>query len=98
MRSAAIGCLLLVMVFLPRHACAQQWEKTNGPNSDFVHCLYSSGSMLFEGSGGHGVFRSTDSGKTWTNFQTGLKNLYILSIVSTGNYLFVATGNGVYRS
>ena len=64
-----------------------------------VLSLKSEGSDLFAGTGGSGLFRSTDAGETWQAANTGLGSMTVPSIaVRADKYVFVATGKGVYRS
>jgi hypothetical protein len=56
-----------------------------------------SGTNLFAGTLG-GVFRSTDSGTSWTAASTGLTNTEVISFAVSGANLFAGTYGGVFRS
>ena len=49
-------------------------------------------------SGGGGVFRSTDGGRSWEPLAAGLANsdVYALAFDSTGRFLYAGTGDGVF--
>ena len=44
-----------------------------------------------------GVFRSTDAGKQWKPFNTGLTSKRIYKVTATGNMVFAGTNEGLYR-
>lgn len=44
------------------------------------------------------IFRSVDSGATWSKVTNGLSNLWVYKVVARGNILFTGTDDGVYRS
>jgi len=86
-------CLALAIVLLCPFASAQ-WVQANGPYFGSINCFAVSGTNLFAGTG-CGVFRSTDTGTSWT--QTALtKNVGCLAV--SGTNLFAGTGGGVFRS
>jgi photosystem II stability/assembly factor-like uncharacterized protein len=50
-----------------------QWGPTNGPYGGEIRTLFAtSEGILFAGTDGAGVFRSTDAGESWTPVNTGL--------------------------
>ena len=50
-----------------------QWEQTNGPFGGTRISSYAvSGTTLFVGTNGSGVFRSTDNGTSWKTVNTDL--------------------------
>jgi ligand-binding sensor domain-containing protein len=63
-----------------------------------VRSLTVSGSNLFAGTFGGGVFLSTNNGASWTAVNTGLTNLNAYSITASGSNLFAGTGGGVFLS
>ena len=49
------------------------WVQTNGPYGGHINALYATPKgVLFAGTGGAGIFRSTDLGDSWTPVNTGL--------------------------
>src|ERR1019366_5407230 len=101
---------VLSLTFAPTaHA---QWVQTSGPSDGDVHALAvigvnSSSPMLFAGTGGltHGaVFRTTDSGASWTATSSILTGVFVnaLAVTDTNSsspMLFAGTyGGGVFRS
>jgi hypothetical protein len=69
----------------------------------YVYALAVSGTDLFAGADGDGVFRSTNNGTSWTLVSTGLTNtrIYALAVfpAPVGYFLFAGTfGGGVFLS
>src|ERR1035437_890487 len=61
-----------------------------------VNCLTGNGSQLFAGTGGSGVFQSTDFGINWNNVGSGLTG-DVRALVTSGTSLFAGTnGTGVW--
>ncbi|MEI6750000.1 MAG: hypothetical protein WCM93_12640, partial [Bacteroidota bacterium] len=91
---------LMVFSISNRISYAQTWEPTNGPMGGGISCIAQSGSYLFAGTGGSGIYgngayRSADNGTTWT-IAAGLPNLHAL--VVSGSYVVASAGGGIYRS
>jgi hypothetical protein len=53
---------------------------------------------VFGGSSGSGVFRSTDNGRTWAQTISGLGDLTVHALLSSGSVVCAGTSAGVYRS
>ena len=76
-----------------------QWVQTNGPNGSNLFCLAVSGTNLFAGTQGGGVFLSTDDGTSWTAVNSGLTNTTVRAFAVSGTNLFAGTaGGGVFLS
>jgi hypothetical protein len=77
-----------------------QWVQTNGPNANKIFSIVGSGTRLFAGSFGDGVFRTTDNGDSWIPINSGLSSVQItsLAIGSDGSSLIAGTWGGVFRS
>ncbi len=60
--------------------------------------------MLFAGTEGAGIFRSTDNGNNWTAINTGLydeptgRSLEVTAIAEKGNKIYVGTREALYIS
>lgn len=78
--------------------CRAQWLPTNGPYAVGVNCSTFTGSELFIGTQGAGVYESTDNGMTWTARNAGLGSAYVLGLAYKNPYLFASTSNGMFRS
>lgn len=53
---------------------------------------------IFAGIAGCGVIVSTDSGKTWTELNDGLTDLFVISLAINSRYIFAGTNtSGVFR-
>jgi choice-of-anchor A domain-containing protein/uncharacterized repeat protein (TIGR01451 family) len=75
------------------------WTLTSLAGMD-VHALTASGSAIYAGTWGFGVYKSVDAGATWTPINNGLSYfLTIQSLTVKGTTLFCGTvGGGVFRS
>ncbi|QQS37217.1 MAG: T9SS type A sorting domain-containing protein [Ignavibacteriales bacterium] len=54
--------------------------------------------ILFAGTEGAGVFRSTDDGLNWIAVNTGLSDYQVYSLVISDTTIFAGTDTGVFRS
>jgi len=81
-------------------AARGQWVQTNGPFGGRVSCFAVMGTMLFAGTNGGGVYRSTDGGASWMQVNHGLTEPYIETFAVSGSKLFVGTTyfTGVFLS
>jgi hypothetical protein len=92
------ACLALAFVLLPPYLSAQ-WVQTSASTGHIIECLAVSGTNLFAGTAGGGVFLSTNSGASWTTVNAGLTNTDVLSLAVSGTNLFAGTaGGGVFLS
>jgi ligand-binding sensor domain-containing protein len=73
---------------------------TGLPGSDnVVYALAASGSHLFAGVNGIGVYRSTNNGTSWDSLNTGLTNKYIQCLAVSDTNVFAGTfSGGVFRT
>jgi hypothetical protein len=72
--------------------------QTNGPFGGEVHSFTVSGTNLFAGTYGSGVFLSTNNGTSWTAAGTGLPKTYVYALAVSGTNIFAGTPDGVFRS
>jgi hypothetical protein len=76
----------------------QSWTSL-GPFSNYIFALAAVDSVLFAGTSGTGVYRSTDEGTTWVPMGKGLGDDWIRRLVARGNTLLAGTqSHGIYRS
>ena len=74
-----------------------QWQQTNGPYGGEIQALAVSGSNIFAGTHGGGVFLSGNNGSSWTAVYNGLTSQNILSLTVSGSNIFAGTANdGVF--
>src|SRR5207245_1421057 len=69
-----LSVLLLVVNLHRAEAGVNAWT-TNGPHSETINALAidpQTPTTLYAGTSGHGVFKSTDGGGTWSAVNTGL--------------------------
>jgi photosystem II stability/assembly factor-like uncharacterized protein len=70
---------------------------TGLPNKD-VQALAVSGSNIFAGTEGGGVFRSTNNGTSWAAVNSGLSNLVVNTLVVNGSDVYAGTDGGMFLS
>jgi len=63
-----------------------------------VPALLQSGTFLFAGVDGSGVFLSADGGVSWTPMNSGLTNLHVLALTVSGANLIAGTLGGAFVS
>ena len=81
------------------HHAPGWWTITKTSLQDtMVYALAVKDTFIFAGTGG-GVFRSSNSGATWTDVNNGLTNLSVAALAVNGAKLFAGTaGGGVFLS
>jgi hypothetical protein len=91
---------LSFLLLLQRETIYAEWQRTSGsgPHGGNVNALVVSGTNLFAGTGGGGVFRSTDNGISWTEVNSGLTTTNINALVVSGINLFAGTDHDVFLS
>lgn len=79
---------------------AQTWLPINASITNLnIFSFTQKAPFIFVGTGGGGIFRSSDGGTTWTAVNTGLTNLTIFALTVKGSDIFAGTvGGGVHRS
>ncbi len=90
-------CISFLLLTMTR-SLHGQWVQTNGPYGPDVICFAVSGTYLFAGTEGGGVFRSADNGANWEEVNGGLTNLVVHALAVSGINLFAGTLGGVFRS
>jgi photosystem II stability/assembly factor-like uncharacterized protein len=73
------------------------WQQIFNPGL-MIYGLLVSGTHIFAGTEGAGVFLSDDQGLNWRSVNKGLENFYITSLIMKGSILFAGTHEGLYRS
>jgi len=69
----------------------------NGITNQSVRALAISGTNIFAGTYGGGIFLSTNNGTNWVAVNNGITNLTVLSLAISGTNIFAGSG-GVYYS
>ena len=95
MKQYPILIIVFTLIFCSR--ATAQWVQTNGPICGVVNVVMQHGGNFFAGTEG-GVFRSTDSGISWTAASTGLTRRTINSLTDKDTRLFAGTDQGVFTS
>ncbi|MEW6510608.1 MAG: T9SS type A sorting domain-containing protein [Bacteroidota bacterium] len=93
---AMLGVLLLPWA---PHIGRGQWTQGTGLEMGSISCLARSATALYAGTPDQGVFRSVDSGATWTPINNGLGSRTIASLAAGSGCLLAGTyGSGVFLS
>ena len=76
--------MLVLVVFLlsSTSLLLAQWVQTNGPIGGYVSSFVVSGTDLFAGTDGGGVFVSTNNGENWRAINSGLANSYVFTLAA----------------
>jgi hypothetical protein len=75
-----------------------QWiQMPNGMGTgNIIIAMISNGTNIFAGSCDIGVFLSTNNGGNWNQVNSGLTDIRVLSLASSGINIFAGTRNGVF--
>jgi hypothetical protein len=65
---------------------------------NYVYVLSGDSTRVLAGTGGHGIYRSSDHGLHWSQITSALTTSAILSIAISGARVFVSTSGGLYES
>jgi photosystem II stability/assembly factor-like uncharacterized protein len=111
-RPLILSLLIFTAITLFPGSVKAQWVATNGPGPGGPESIYSlsfNGTYLFAGEAGPAggaIYRSTDSGASWTAVNNGLPKIMppspflplIFTLVFNGTDIYAGTGSGVFRS
>jgi len=87
--------LIIALLFVLNVQSYSQWQQTSLPTTAKVNTLAISGSGIFAGTNGDGVFISTDNGENWDNINDGLQSKVIYALFINGTTIFAGTATGV---
>ena len=75
-----------------------QWQITSCPYtaSSYDDCIAISGTNIFVGDWGEGVYLSTDDGARWNIVNNGLTDTSVYSLINRGNDILAGTADGVF--
>ena len=76
------------------------WKKSGLEGNNLQKMLLSRNGLIYAGTNGQGVFRTTDNGKTWTELNKGLPTGSVVSSIistSSGTILVGIENYGIYR-
>jgi hypothetical protein len=74
------------------------WVPTNGPYGGSISSFATSGTHLFAGTYGSGVYLTSDDGESWAAASTGLPGTAINALAISGTHLFAGTYSGIFVS
>ena len=102
----------IIFILLSSAVVFAQWQQLNFPVESDVQCFaVDSGSnginspIIFAGTWGNGVLRSSDNGGSWTQINEGLSDMFVYSLAvtpnangTTGCHLYAGTDFGIFLS
>jgi photosystem II stability/assembly factor-like uncharacterized protein len=97
-RIISILPVYITVLFFFLNTATAQWVKVGNDFGGEVQCFASSGTNIFAGSDGGGVFVSGNNGITWSPINTGLANLHVHALIASDLNLLAGTSGGVYVS
>jgi photosystem II stability/assembly factor-like uncharacterized protein len=98
LRRIHYSLFVLLLIAASPLALHAQWMRTNGPYGGRITDLVASGTTLFAGTLGGGVFRSTDNGTSWNEASHGLTDFDVYVLAVSGTTLFAGFEKGIFRS
>jgi hypothetical protein len=106
MKTRIQRAVFLMIAVMPWGRLCAQWTQTNGPSGVPIRALAVSGTNLFAGTNGSGVYRSSDDGAHWRAASAGLTINDVRALAvgpmagdATRTALFAGTyGGGVFLS
>ncbi|HTR99773.1 MAG TPA: T9SS type A sorting domain-containing protein [Bacteroidota bacterium] len=97
--TTGVQALVLLIVGMPAYLALAQWVPTAGLPGGSAYCFAVEGNLQFAGTEAGGIFRSSDSGRSWTRTAQSATSAWVSSFAISGRYLLVGTaGGGVLRS
>lgn len=87
---------LIAVLIIGQLSVQAQWL-TSGLADKYITAFAASGSSIFAGTQGDGIFRSTDNGANWDAVNTGVTNMFVnvLAVNASGN-VFAGTFDGIF--
>lgn len=90
---------LTALILMCTSLLSAQWVQMASTNTIEFKSIKADGSLIVAGSGGMGVYVSTDNGDTWRGSQTGLDHVvYVNSVAIAGSAIYIASDAGVFVS
>ncbi len=69
--------IFLTILALSANIANAQWQQANGPYGGIIHCIETSGTNIFAGTFGGGMFLSINKGSDWIEINNGLTDILI---------------------
>ncbi len=92
------GLMVATASIFPPTTVQTGLQAGSGLTNTRIRALTISGTNLFTGTLGGGVFLSTNNGTNWTQVSSGLTNTYVNAITFSGTNLFASTEGGIFVS
>jgi photosystem II stability/assembly factor-like uncharacterized protein len=99
MKSTFSFVAVLISIILLNSNIKSQWVDTGCPFGGYVYAIAVAEPIIFIGTDQAGVYRSTDSGVSWSQANSGLTITSVSSLAFSGSSLFAGTTyGGIFRS
>lgn len=90
-----ISLFMLLACFMP--FVNAQWVRGTGTEGKSFVCFAVSGTTLFAGTNGYGIYKSSDNGTTWS--KTAYPETYAKAMMANGTTIYaVSWGSGLFKS
>jgi len=90
--------LTLLTLIILTVEISSQWNLVTGTSGLEIRSIVISSNNIYVGTGGRGVFVSTNSGQTWRENAVAPSAIYVRDLAIDGNNLFAGTDGGVFIS
>ncbi len=90
--------VLSVILFLKTSEVNADWIHLGNPGTSRISAMIQKNNHIFAGTGGAGIFRSSDNGISWVQVNSGLSSLSINSFTHNSTGVFVSGSGGVRLS
>ncbi len=91
---SSLALIPIVLFTISINNSVAQWVPTSGPGGGRVNCFTVSGSNIFAGVFGRGVYRSTNSGMSWTAVNNGITDNALTCLSANGLNIFAGIDHG----
>lgn len=99
-RKIFLFCVIYLAYNLPTHA-QDFWQQTNGPKGGIIWKInVNKQGDIFVGTDGCGIHRSTNEGESWVEVNSGVTDLYIMSIAfNSAGHIYIGSNQGnIFKS
>ena len=88
----------VIVLMLPSAMLRAQWVPTSGPEGAYPLAFLNTGSALLVGTDGDGVYRSLDSGLTWTPSNAGWYQQTVYCLHADASGILAGVEGGIHMS
>jgi len=90
--------LFSISLFFSTFPLFSDWIQCNGPFNSEIHCFATLETNIFAGSGGGGIYLSTNNGKSWKSASDSFLSLNVKALRTIGTNILAGTTDGIFLS